>query len=162
MKIALQFKARLEFLTNLRPEGEDFRWYLKLKCLNCGEETPEFTYLSLLENSPLKGGRGHASLVLKCKLCARENSIDIVKESIGTYTAEDSDSSKLVKIVTFDCRGVEPTDFSPRAGWTAEGAESGSKFSDINLLEKEWCDYDEKVNESVGIYDCKHAFVTVK
>lgn len=27
------------------------------------------------ENSPLKGGRGHASLVIKCKLCSRENSI---------------------------------------------------------------------------------------
>jgi len=24
---------------------------------------------------PLKGGRGHASMVLKCKLCGRENSI---------------------------------------------------------------------------------------
>ena len=31
------------------------------------------------ENSPLKGGRGHASLVIKCKLCHREN-------SIGNYT----------------------------------------------------------------------------
>lgn len=27
------------------------------------------------ENAPLKGGRGHASMVLKCKLCGRENSI---------------------------------------------------------------------------------------
>ena len=27
------------------------------------------------DNQPLKGGRGHASMVLKCKLCGRENSI---------------------------------------------------------------------------------------
>ncbi|KAG3283198.1 hypothetical protein H1C71_033726 [Ictidomys tridecemlineatus] len=28
-KIALQLKATLENVTNLRPVGEDFRWYLK-------------------------------------------------------------------------------------------------------------------------------------
>lgn len=29
----------------------------------------------LQENTPVKGGRGHASLVMKCKLCGRENHI---------------------------------------------------------------------------------------
>lgn len=29
-KIALQIKANLENVTNLLPEGEDFRWYLKV------------------------------------------------------------------------------------------------------------------------------------
>ena len=29
-RIALQFKADLENLTNVKPEGEDFRWYLKV------------------------------------------------------------------------------------------------------------------------------------
>lgn len=29
-KIALQLKATLENVTNLRPVGEDFRWYLKV------------------------------------------------------------------------------------------------------------------------------------
>lgn len=55
-KIALQLKATLENVTNLRPVGEDFRWYLK-------------------DSVALKGGRGSASMVQKCKLCARENSI---------------------------------------------------------------------------------------
>ena len=31
-------------------------------------------YDYLQESSPLKGGRGHASLVSKCKLCSRDNS----------------------------------------------------------------------------------------
>lgn len=30
-KIALQLKATLENVTNLRPVGEDFRWYLKVR-----------------------------------------------------------------------------------------------------------------------------------
>lgn len=32
-KIALQFKAQLDNITALRPEGEDFRWYLKVYVL---------------------------------------------------------------------------------------------------------------------------------
>ena len=30
-RIALQFKANLENLTNVRPDEEDFRWYLKVR-----------------------------------------------------------------------------------------------------------------------------------
>ena len=30
-KIGLQIKATLENVTELEPEGEDFRWYLKVK-----------------------------------------------------------------------------------------------------------------------------------
>ena len=37
VKIGLQLKAFLENVTGLIPEGEDFRWYLKLKCANCGD-----------------------------------------------------------------------------------------------------------------------------
>lgn len=32
-------------------------------------------YCIFQDEQPLKGGRGHASLVIKCKLCSRENSI---------------------------------------------------------------------------------------
>merc|ERR1712228_1089788 len=112
VKIGLQIKAQLENITKLKIEGEDFRWYVKLKCLSCGEETSDFVYLSLEESQPLKGGRGQASIVLKCKLCPRENSADIIKDSICEYSADDSPRFKT--IVAFDCRGVEPTDFSPR------------------------------------------------
>ncbi|XP_074640179.1 CXXC motif containing zinc binding protein-like [Tubulanus polymorphus] len=157
--IGLQFKAELENITNLTPTGEDFRWYLKLKCLHCGEETKEFIYLTLTENSPLKGGRGHASLVLKCKLCSRENSIDIIRDSISSYNADDV--PKFKTIVAFDCRGVEPVEFSPRVGFTAEGAESGTAFSEVDLTENDWSDFDEKSNESVGIYELQHKFVKI-
>lgn len=159
VKVGLQIKAQLENITNLAPDGEDFRWYLKLKCANCGDVTPEYVYLNLLESQPLKGGRGSASLVLKCKLCARENSIDIIKESLGKYT--DDDENKFKTIVVFDCRGVEPTDFSPRIGWVAEGVGTRTPFNDVNLTEKEWVDYDEKAKESVGIYEVEHNFVKV-
>ena len=157
VKIALQFKATLENLTDLKPEGDDFRWYLKLKCLNCGEESKSHSYLTSVDSVPLKGGRGSASLVSKCKLCGRENSIDIMKESISSYNAEDV---SFKSVVTFDCRGMEPTDFSPRTGWCAKGADTGSYFA-VDLSEGEWCDYDEKASESVGVYEIEHQFVKV-
>ncbi|KPP59901.1 hypothetical protein Z043_122138 [Scleropages formosus] len=73
VKFALQFKATLEHVTNLRPEGDDFRWFLKvecdargagprtfassscrrpscasLKCGNCGEISDKWQYITLM------------------------------------------------------------------------------------------------------------------
>ncbi|XP_006879871.1 PREDICTED: UPF0587 protein C1orf123 homolog [Elephantulus edwardii] len=156
-KIALQLKATLENVTSLRPVGEDFRWYLKMKCGNCGEISEKWQYIRLMDSVALKGGRGSASMVQKCKLCSRENSIEILSSTIKSYNAEDSEKFKT--IVEFECRGLEPVDFQPQAGFAAEGLESGTVFSDINLQEKDWTDYDEKAQESVGIYEVTHQFV---
>ncbi|KFW82067.1 UPF0587 protein C1orf123, partial [Manacus vitellinus] len=117
----------------------------QLKCANCGEVSEKWQYLRLMDSAPLKGGRGSATMVQKCKLCSRENSIDILSQTIKPYNAEDSEKFKT--IVEFECR------------FAAEGAESGTPFNDINLLEKDWNDYDEKTKESVGIYEVTHKFV---
>ncbi|XP_033118514.1 CXXC motif containing zinc binding protein-like [Anneissia japonica] len=156
VRIGLQIQANLENVTNLRPEGDDFRWYLKLKCQNCQEESKSFVYISLLESHPLKGGRGSASLVSKCKLCSRENSIDILKDTIKSYDIEDNNQMKT--IVGFECRGMEPVDFSPRVGFVCSGVESSSTFQ-VDLTEKEWVDYDENAQESVGVYEVEWTFV---
>ncbi|RXM98365.1 UPF0587 protein C1orf123-like [Acipenser ruthenus] len=156
-KIGLQFKAMLENITNVRPFGDDFRWFLKLKCGNCGEVSDKWQYITLMDSVPLKGGRGSASMVQKCKLCSRENSIDILKDTMKPYHAEDSERFKT--IVQFECRGLEPVDFQPQAGFAAEGAETGTPFTEINLQERDWNDYDEKAKESVGIYEVAHQFI---
>jgi hypothetical protein len=85
VKIGLQFKATTEGITNLKASGEDFRWYLKLRCNSCGSENDKWVYITLLEEQPLKGGRGSANLVTKCKLCSRENSLSILEDSIQPY-----------------------------------------------------------------------------
>ncbi|KAK1165072.1 CXXC motif containing zinc binding protein [Acipenser oxyrinchus oxyrinchus] len=157
VKIGLQFKAMLENITNVRPFGDDFRWFLKLKCGNCGEVSDKWQYITLMDSVPLKGGRGSASMVQKCKLCSRENSIDILKDTMKPYRAEDSERFKTV--VQFECRGLEPVDFQPQAGFAAEGAETGTPFTEINLQERDWNDYDEKAKESVGIYEVAHQFI---
>ncbi|KAJ8274516.1 hypothetical protein COCON_G00091410 [Conger conger] len=143
VKFGLQFKATLENITNLQPVGDDFRWFLKLKCGNCGEIPDKWQYVNLMDSVPLKGGG--------------ENSIDILKDTITPYNAEDSDRFKTM--VQFECRGLEPVSFQPQAGFVAQGADSKTVFPEINLLEGDWTDYDEKIKESVGIYEVTHKFI---
>lgn len=85
---------------------------------------------------------------------------DILSETVSKYTVDDSNSFK--NMVVFDCRGISITDFSPRNGFKCQGLESNTVFEDINLEEKEWVDYDDKLNQPVGIYEVQHKFVTVK
>ena len=53
-KIGLQIKATLKFVTGLKPDGEEFRYYLKLKCANCREVSDRWQYITLTENQPVK------------------------------------------------------------------------------------------------------------
>lgn len=39
--------------------------------------------------------------------------------------------------------------------WQAVGAESGTKFTGIDLTEGEWYDYDEKTSEEVSVTGVK-------
>uniref|UniRef100_A0A3Q2PM93 CXXC motif containing zinc binding protein n=1 Tax=Fundulus heteroclitus TaxID=8078 RepID=A0A3Q2PM93_FUNHE len=128
--------ATLENVSNVRPLGEDFRWFLKLKCGNCGEIPDKWQYVTLVENVPLKGGRGSASMVQKCKLCARENSIG-GHECHFMFQLPAADNETFKTMVQFECRGLEPVDFQPQ----------------------DWTDYDEKAKESVGIYEVTHRFI---
>ena len=122
------------------------------QCSNCAEVPDNWQHICAAESHPLKGGRGNANCAIKCKLCSRENSCDIVQDSIKSYN--NADSNKLKSIVTFDCRGMEPVEFSPRDGWTCqgykddeedgEGQNTGTVFEDVDLSDKEWADYDEK------------------
>ena len=131
----------------------------------------------------MKGGRGSASFVAKCKMCGRENSIDIIKDSITPYNTNES----FKTIVVFECRGVEPVDFSPRVcllcyiilfiililqvGFRACGE---ATFEDVSLTDlvsnnkpvpllsyfrQEWTEYDEKANLPVSILEIEHKFI---
>lgn len=57
-KVALQFKATLENVTNLRPMGEDFRWYLKVRLEGRGPGRGEGKSIQRLCRSFEVPGRG--------------------------------------------------------------------------------------------------------
>lgn len=62
-------------------------------------------------------------MVIKCKMCSRENTIDIIEDSVASYTEDDVGQFK--SIVTFDCRGIEPIDFDPREGFVVKAIDGG-------------------------------------
>lgn len=159
-KLALEFCACLENVSEIKVMDDDFRWYLKLKCSSCGEETSSWQYVCLSESSETKGGRGSASMVQKCKLCSRENHLDILKESVKPYLSDDDNNYKA--IIKFELRGLEIISWDIRSGWVVSSSCSRTVFSDVDLSEKEWYEYDEEANESLSITDIKYQFVKLK
>lgn len=159
VKIGLQIRANLENVASFGAD-EDIVWYLKLKCISCGEETSTWQTVEAGAKAAMKGSRGNANLVIKCKLCSRENSMDVLNDSLSSYTVDDSLVYKT--IVAFDCRGVEPIAFDARGGFFAVAINSGLKFSDIELQDNEWADYDEKDKQTVGVYELEHKFVKLE
>lgn len=83
------------------------------------------------------------------------------------------DTPKIQNIILIDCRGLEFVEFKADVGllpilryrvfetdiyqgdWVANGAESTTKFTGIDLSEGDWYDYDEKASEEVSIKEMK-------
>lgn len=79
---------------------------------------------------------------------------------LATYTSDDA--GKFKTIVSFDCRGVEPVEFTPRNGWIVKAAENGPTFEDVDLSEDDWVEYDQKNKTSIGIYEFESNFIKLK
>lgn len=48
-----------------------------------------------------------------------------------------------------------------QGGFTVQST-SGQVFADVDLSEREWMDFDDKLGESIGIYELEWEFVAVK
>ncbi|KAL8397294.1 hypothetical protein RB594_004133 [Gaeumannomyces avenae] len=152
---ALSLTAEMQGVTNLRPSDteENPFWYtFKVQCTSCREVHANWVGVNRFETNEMSGSRGEANFVWKCKNCKRESSASI-KAAPTAYEA--SEPAKARKILEFDCRGLEFTEFKPEGNWMAEGAESGTKFTEIDLTEGEWFEYDEKAGDEVSIKDLK-------
>ncbi|CAJ0589301.1 unnamed protein product [Cylicocyclus nassatus] len=161
--LSLDLKCNMVGVTKFTPsDPETHRWFLKFRCMNCGESPDHWQYLVINEVLEVPGSRGEAHLVEKCKLCNRVNTVAIVPDSVGSYDAAEH-NEEWQSMLQFDCRGLEPYDFELRKnGWTAVGIESGTVFDDIDLSEKAWADYDEKAGEATEISDIEIRFVHAK
>ncbi|XP_055705034.1 UPF0587 protein GA18326 [Phlebotomus papatasi] len=162
VKIGVQICATLENVEELKTSHPNYAFFFKLRCNNCGESSDKFHDVTEADtvNADSRCPRGY-NFYAKCKLCNRENTVDIVEGSNVSYLAEDS--GKFKTIVTLDCRGLEPTDFLPKSGWIVKAAEGGPTFEeDVGFDEDDWTDYDTKNSVSVGVYEFKSNFVKLK
>ncbi|XP_067626428.1 UPF0587 protein CG4646 [Eurosta solidaginis] len=163
VRVGLQISATLENIERIETCHPNYSFFVKVKCTNCGETSEKWH--DITESERLQGASDSRNpdgfnFYMKCKMCSRENSIDIVEKTNEPYTQDDA--GKFKAIVVFDCRGVEPVEFSPRAGWIVHSAENGQKFEDVDLSEDDWVEYDQKNKNSVGVYEFASQFVKLK
>lgn len=83
VKIGLQIRATLENIEELKTNFPNYAFFLKLKCSNCGEESEKWHDITESERTEDARNPNGFNLKMKCKLCSRENSIDIVEGSNG-------------------------------------------------------------------------------
>ncbi|GAA6057161.1 hypothetical protein NBRC10513_000747 [Rhodotorula toruloides] len=139
-KLAVQLKATLEGLTDLKPIGDNFNWLFKVRCSGCREEHPNWMGIDATETRDISGSRGEANLVWRCQLCKKESNVsfdDSFKRSSASYTAEDSEEQRFATLAVLECRGCELTEFDPKGVWSAKGAESGTAGAGVSIMEVE-------------------------
>ncbi|KAF4494900.1 DUF866 domain [Fusarium agapanthi] len=149
---ALYLTADLQGVTNLLPDDTQDNpfWYMfKVQCTSCRETHPNHVGVNRFETNEMSGSRGEANFVWKCKNCKRESSASV---KAGPFPYEQTEPAKPQKILEFDCRGLEFTEFKAEGEWLAEGVETGTKFTGIDLEEGEWFEYDEKSNEETRFH----------
>ncbi|KXN72720.1 DUF866-domain-containing protein [Conidiobolus coronatus NRRL 28638] len=157
MKLKLLLKAELVNVTDLQVPDEAEDLYFQVKCTSCQEVHANWVSMNRVEKFDLSGSRGDANLVLKCKLCNRESSASFDESKpIKPYSIENT--NQFAEFATFECRGLEIINFQPREGFFAKGAESNTRFEDIDLTDGEWADYDDKANVEVSIMDIEVKF----
>ncbi|KAI0361320.1 DUF866-domain-containing protein [Trametes cingulata] len=151
VRLLLSIKADLENVTDLEPASDSFEYFFKVKCTSCNEEHPKMVAVNRLEEREVTAGKGStAHFVWRCGLCKRESSAKFEPgEKPKPYSAEAN--GQFAPFLTIDCRGLEFVGFDPRGIWKCVGIESGTVFSEVDLEEGEWVDYDEKAAQPVGV-----------
>ncbi|EPE25620.1 hypothetical protein GLAREA_01532 [Glarea lozoyensis ATCC 20868] len=142
--LTLTLTADLTGVTDLRPDDtpDNPFWYtFKVQCGSCREIHPNFVNVNRFEANEMQGSRGEANFVWKCKSCKRSSSATI---TIAPIPYEQKSPPTRQKVIEFDCRGLEFTEFKPEGDWLATGVDSNTKFTAIDLTEGDWFDYDEK------------------
>ncbi|KAL9615981.1 MAG: hypothetical protein Q9204_008633 [Flavoplaca sp. TL-2023a] len=153
--LALTLTAELTGVTDLHPldtSEEPYFYTFKVQCTSCRETHPNWVSISRFESTEISGSKGEANFVWRCKACKRESTASI-KDAPKTYTHASPPTRQ--KIIEFDCRGLEFTEFQANGEWLAKGLETPTIFTAIDLAEGEWYDFDEKSGEEVSIKDIK-------
>lgn len=83
VKISLQVRATLEYVEELSTIHPDYNFLLKIKCLSCGEVSEKWHDVVESQTFPTKTGKSESHFLAKCKLCGRENSLDIIEGTNG-------------------------------------------------------------------------------
>lgn len=78
VKIGLQIKAFFQNIEHLEL-GEDYNYHMKLKCSSCGEVSEKWQVINAADK--IETVRSETNYLAKCKLCSRENSMDVLTDT---------------------------------------------------------------------------------
>ncbi|XP_055328185.1 CXXC motif containing zinc binding protein-like [Paramacrobiotus metropolitanus] len=158
-KFNLDIRCQLENVKEFVPASiQTFEWRIKFRCTGCNEERDTFRVVTIGEKFPQSNSRGESNLVETCNFCGNKGTVDIL-EKAASFPYCEGDSGQFKSVCTLDCRGLEPVNFDFGHGYCVYASHSSQKFSDVDLSEKEWTDYDEIAKESIGIMELEHKFV---
>lgn len=153
VKYYLKVSATLDGVTDLEPVDTPenvFEYTFRVECTKCRTIHPKPIGINQYEQHEITGSKGEASFVFRCKECKHEHSASIMRTK-NLLTPDD----KTVALLEIDARGVEFVEFIPQGIFTVTGAELGTKFTEVELDEGEWFDYDDKAGAEVSITDVK-------
>lgn len=89
--MGLQISATLENVEKLETNHPDYPFFVKLTCSNCGEQSDKWHDITESERVGQDSRNASGSnFLMKCKMCGRENSIDIVEKSNGKRCVQGS------------------------------------------------------------------------
>lgn len=157
--IELRVKGDLQFVKNLRPK-EDIVYFLKLQCGHCGEAVNDgFVGVSPTTTVESKTSRSETNLLVKCKMCQRVSSLDVIP--LNNNGVEEPD--RFYPLVRFDSRGMEILSWDPRDDLVCNVDDDNyEKEYDVDLSEGDWTEFDEHTGNCLGIFDIAHELVAVK
>ena len=119
--------------------GTNYEWAISVKC-SCDEvHNCNFTAEDEIESDK---GKGNFNFYKKCKECKSHISLTFYEKSRGWIKCNNG----FELFANFDCRGCTPIDWIPSNGFLIK-TESETIFDNVELNE-DWCEYDEKSQQS--------------
>lgn len=146
VKFILRGKAELENVTDLEPVDspeQPFEYQFQIECTRCHTVHSKYVDINVYEKYEMAGSRGEASFVFKCNECKTLHSAS-VERTKGKIT-----SDGWADLLTIDARGIDFLKYRPAGLWTCVG-EKGFRFSDVELDDLEWYDFDETTGTEVS------------
>ncbi|PWN34302.1 uncharacterized protein FA14DRAFT_156968 [Meira miltonrushii] len=175
-RLALQIRAQLENVTDLRPADDNYTIMAKLKCTSCQEEHAKLVGFSKDDEVEMSKGRSTSNLVMHCQslthtplplsgmkqFCKKEISAKFEEPTAKAplwrpYAPSAGATFETIAIV--EARGLDFLSIDFSGTWKCRSTESDTKFDDVEFEEGEWTDYDEKGGVSVSIMEIESQWV---
>mmetsp|Transcript_43596 Transcript_43596/g.136794 ORF Transcript_43596/g.136794 Transcript_43596/m.136794 type:complete len:159 (-) Transcript_43596:696-1172(-) len=106
------------------------------------------------EEVELTSGRGTANFKCKFPGSSKEASCSITTHA-DVRAINGEEDGDFVAVVAFECRGLEPVKFYPREDFAVQSP-GGKVFTEVDLSDGDWADYDDEADISVSITEFEY------